>query len=235
MMKTVTMHQPNYLPWLGFFSKIKHADCFVIYDIVEYPDASVINRNKIRIPDGWLYLTVPIGRKRHGARICDVKLPGDNKWKETHWNIIKHNYTKAEFFNLYQDFFEKLYREDFEYLARLNEEIILYLFKCFKINVEVIKASELNISPELRKTDLMIAVLKSVGAEIYLSGPTGRDYLELEKFVQNNIELKFFNFQHPVYQQRYPGFEPAMSAIDLLFNVGAPASDIIKASGSVEG
>ena len=163
-----------------------------------------------------------------------MKLPVDKSWQEHHWKSIFHEYAKTDYFNLYRDFFEELYQKDFEYLWQINEEIILYLLRCFEINVEVKKASELIVSPYLQKTDLQVALLKSVGADTYLSGPSGREYLEIEKFPQNNIILKYFKFEHPVYKQRYPGFEPNMSAIDLLFNLGPQASDIIKASGSIE-
>ena len=233
-MKIVTMHQPNYLPWLGLFSRIKHVDCFVIADVIKYTNRSVTNRNKVRTNKGWSYLTIPLNRKNSGLRICDVLLTRDKKWMEDHRKTITHNYTKADFFSLYRDFFKELYQKDFQYLWQINEEIILYLLKCFDINVEVIKGSELNIDPELEKTDLLIALLKSVGADIYLSGPSGRNYLEFDKFLQNNIGLKFFKFQHPVYKQRYPGFEPNMAAIDLLFNVGSQSAEIIKTSGAIE-
>ena len=233
-MKIVTMHQPNYLPWLGLFSRIKHADCFVIAEVIKYTNHSVTNRNKVRTNTGWSYLTIPLSSKNSGLKICDVLLSRDKKWLEDHWRTIQHNYTKADFFGLYRDFFKELYQKDFQYLWQINEEIILYLLKCFDINVEVVKGSELNIDPELEKTDLLIALLKSVGADIYLSGPSGRNYLEFDKFQQNNIGLKFFKFQHPVYKQRYPGFEPNMAAIDLLFNVGPQSAEIIKASGAIE-
>jgi hypothetical protein len=232
-MKTVTIHQPNYLPWLGFFSKISHSDCFIIFDNAEYTKNSVTNRNKIRTKDGWGYLTIPIDRKFYGTEIHEVTLPRDKNWMETHWKTIKQNYTKSDFFNLHQDFFESLYHGDFGYLWQINEKVISYLLRCFETDVEVIKASELNVDPNLRKTDMLIACLRGVGADIYLSGPSGRDYLDFEKFAQNNIELKFFEFQHPVYKQTYSGFEPAMAAVDLLFNVGPQASEIIKASGSI--
>ena len=113
-------------------------------------------------------------------------------------------------------------------------EIILYLMKCFEIEAKVLRASEIDVDPGLRKTDLKIALLKSVGANTYLSGPSGRNYLDSEKFPENNIGLRFAKFQHPVYEQRYPGFEPNMAAIDMLFNVGSQASEIIKGSGSIE-
>jgi hypothetical protein len=203
-------------------------------DTLQYTKHSVTKRNKIRTNEGWSYLTIPINKRFHGSRICDVTLPVDKSWQWHHWQTIKHNYAKTDFFRLYEDFFEKLYQKDFEYLWQINEEIILYLFRCFEINAEVIRASELNVGRELEKTDLMIVLLKSVGADIYLSGPSGRNYLEFEKFPQNNIDLKFFKFQHPVYKQRYPGFEPTMSAIDILFNEGPRASEIIKTSGKIE-
>jgi hypothetical protein len=230
----VTMHQPNYLPWIGFFSKVMHSDCLVLTDTLPYTKHSVTRRNKIRTNEGWGYLTVPINKRFHGSSICDVTLPVDKSWQWHHWQTIKHDYTKADSFCHYENFFENLYQKDFEYLWQINEEIILFLLKCFEINVKVFKSSELNVAQELEETDLMIAWLKSVGADIYLSGPSGRDYLEFEKFPQNNISLRFFKFQPPVYKQRYPGFEPNMAAIDLLFNMGAQASEIIKASGSIE-
>jgi hypothetical protein len=105
---------------------------------------------------------------------------------------------------------------------------------CFEISVEVVRTSQLTVDSSLRKTDLMLAYLKKVGAGVYLSGPSGRNYLETEKFPHNNIALKFFKFQHPVYPQRFPGFEPNMSALDLLFNVGPEGGDIIRSSASAE-
>jgi hypothetical protein len=234
-MKIVSMHQPNYLPWLGFFSKVAHSDCLVIEDISAYTKQTVTNRNRIRIKDGWVYLTIPVGSKSYNLPIHRVPLPRDKRWMKNHWKIIKDNYTKTDFFSLYKDFFAELYLKDFQYLGQINMEIISYLLKCLEINVEVIIGSELGLDPELRKTDLLIALLRSVGADIYLSGPSGRNYIDFAKFPQNNIDLRFFEFQHPVYKQRYPGFEPAMAAIDLLFNLGPQASEIIKASGSIVG
>jgi hypothetical protein len=233
-MKTVTIHQPNYLPWIGFFSKAKHADCLILTDIHPFTKGSVTHRNKIRIKEGWGYLTIPINKKFYNSRICDVELPQDKMWKKDHWLSILHNYKKAEFFSPCQSFFERLYENDFVNLGQLNREIILYLLECLKINVPVVMASDLNVAPELQKTDLLVALLKDVGADVYLSGPSGRNYLEVGQFPQNNIVLKYFKFHHPVYQQRYPGFEPEMSVIDLLFNLGPQASDIIDAAGSIE-
>jgi len=235
MAKIVTMHQPNYLPWIGLFSKISLADCLIVYDRAQYEKNSVVNRNRIRTDKGSEYLTVPIGRCPTGTRISDISLPPDNTWKRQHWRRIHDNYVKAPFFKDYAGFFERLYQDDFRCLCEMNERILLYLLSCFGLHVEVVRTSQLDVGPGLYKTDLMIAYLKAAGADVYLSGPSGKNYLEAEKFPKSTIALEFFKFQHPVYQQRYAGFEPNMSAIDLLFNVGPRSADIIKAAAGMTG
>jgi hypothetical protein len=179
-------------------------------------------------------LTIPINRDFSTRKIMDVPLPENHRWKTDHWKTIQQNYARARFFKAHTDFFDKLYQKDFEYLWQLNEMILLYLLKIFDIHVEIFKASELGVNQELHSTDLLVDCLKKVRADIYISGPSGRDYLEVEKFSNNDIELKYFKFVHPVYPQRYPDFIPNLSAIDLLFNVGPEADNLIKISGSLE-
>jgi hypothetical protein len=228
------MHQPNYLPWIGLFSKISQGNCFIIYDTAQYVKSSVINRNLIRTPVGSSYLTIPVGKCPVDAPIAEITLPENKKWREEHWQAIYQNYVKTRYFGDYRNFFEALYQEDLKYLWQVNEKIILFLLKCFDIKVEVFKTSNMETFPNLYKTDLMIAYLKSAGTEIYLSGPSGKNYLEFEKFPQNNIGLKYVKFQHPVYKQRYPGFETNLSAIDLLFNKGPEAGRIVREAGGIE-
>lgn len=228
------MHQPNYLPWIGLFSKIVQANCLIIYDNAQYEKNGVVNRNKIRTSTGWTYLSIPINKTYYLSKILDIPLPKDRKWEKDHWRLIYQNYVKTPFFGEHQDFFEGLYSQDLEYLWQLNEKILIYLLECFDINVQLLRTSELNVDTSLKHTDLMLAYLKSAGADVYISGPSGKNYLEMEKFHQNGIELKFSTFQHPVYRQRYLGFEPNMAAIDLLFNLGQQAKEKIIISGSTE-
>ncbi len=234
MREIVTMHQPNYLPWIGLFSKVSQADCFVIMDNFQYTKDGVIHRNKIRTNTGTGYLTIPISKEFARAKIKDVLLPSDRTWQNIHWQSLYAHYIRSGFFKDYSGFFEDLYRQQYQYLWQVNMEIIRYLLKCFEINVEILMSSELGVDPDLKHTDMIIAVLQSLGANTYLSGPSGRDYLESEKFARNGLSCKFARFQHPVYTQRYPGFEPNLAAVDLLFNAGRPAGGIIKAAGSME-
>lgn len=229
MGKVVTIHQPNYLPWLGFFAKIKKADCFVILDTVQYSRNSVINRSKIRTKRGSLYLTIPIGKGHYDSRICDVRLPykEGRSWQDLHWKTIEANYNNSDFFDSYKDFFKQIYSNKYEYLYQINEEIITHLLNCFDIKVETIRASELDIAPGLHKSELLISILKSVNASTYLSGPSGKNYLEPTKFVEEQIKLDYFKYDHPIYKQRFEGFVPNLSAIDMLFNIGEKSRESI--------
>lgn len=226
MNKAVTIHQPNYLPWLGFFAKVKRADCLVILDNVGFNREGITHRNKIRVANEWSWLTIPVAKSPLGTPINEIKL-SDDKWKRKHWKTIKENYNKTDYFNTYEGFFENLYQEDYEYICQINEKIIFYLLNSFGIDVEVVKASSLFNNSEVKKTDLLIEILKEVGAETYISGSSGRNYLEREKFKDCGIDLEFYEFSHPVYKQKYPGFEPGMAAIDMLFNLGEKSRRLI--------
>ncbi len=230
----MTAHQPNYLPWIGLFSKIKQSDCLVIADIFEAGNQTVFNKNKIRTNSGWVYLTVPLGHRADRMKIHDILLPADNRWKTQHWQTIYRNYVKTKYFNYYSDFFLDLYKREFTYLWEFNLEVIRYLMTCFNIKVEIVKASEIVTEQEMSATDSIIAFAKKVGADTYLSGPSGKNYLETQKFTSNDIHLSYFKFEHPIYRQRYDGFEQNMSAIDLLFNSGPESGKIITASGNME-
>ena len=219
----VSIHQVNYLPWLGFFNKLKMSDKFVMYDIADYLKNDIQNRNKIRTKEGWIYLTVPV-IKCFKTPLHKV-LIANNNWQKKHWKSIELNYSKADYFNSYKDFFERLYKKNFETLFELNKEIVLYLIKEFGINVEVVKTTDLDLNKELKSTEMLLEILNKVGATIYVSGIGSKSYLDESKFKE--IKLKYQEYKHPVYKQQFSDFESYMAAIDLLFNLGEKSKEII--------
>ena len=230
----VTIHQPEHLPWLGFFDKISQADCLVLLDHVQFRKNYFQNRNRIRSSQGSTWLTVPVRLKgRFGQALNQVEIDnaGNPKWREKSWKTISQYYVKAPFFSPYAPFFESLYRTEWQQLAELNESIIEYVISALGIEVAVIKSSTLDVEEE-KKGDLVLEISRKVGADTYLSGVSGPDYLEPEKFAESGIELTFQNFQHPVYRQLFDPFIPNMSIIDLLFNHGSQSLDIIKGAGA---
>jgi len=222
-MKTVAVHQPNFLPYLGFFDKMRESDIFVISDQDQYIRTDFQNRNKIRIKEGSTYVNVPV----HHARqpIKDIKIRTDEKIKKTPWkeyvlNLITREYKKTPFFNDFFPGLEQIILDSGESLSELNTDTINFLADSFKIDTEIIHVDEIQDYEKLKDpTSTHINTTKLVGGDIYLSGSGGKNYLDLSKF-RNGVDVRFQDFKHPTYPQRYPGFVQNLSAIDALFNVG---------------
>ena len=222
------VHQPNYLPYPGYFNKIKNSEIFVIYDAAQYVKDRWDNRNRIRTKDGFMYLTIPLEDKDSFLkRFYEVKLPENSKWQQKHWKAIDANYSKAEHFNSYKDFFRKVYFSKWEKMVDINENIIKYLIKEFSLNAKIIKSTELNLDLSKKSTELLINILNRVGAKTYLSGPTGRKYMDLNLFKKSCIKLEFQKYKLCEYKQRFSGFVPGLSSIDLLFNMGEKSKKLI--------
>jgi len=218
----IAIHQPNYLPYLGFFHKIYLCDIFVILDTVQFVKSGPlawINRNKIRTSEGWMWLTVPVlTRGKFPVIIKNALIDNGKNWRRKHFDSIYYNYEKAPYFHKYADFFEELYKKEWERLSPLNEEIIRYLLHELDISVKIIRASDLNAKG--RGTDLLVNICKMSGAEEYIYGKHGEDYMELEKLEQNGIKPVPQNFASSPYKQAYEPFFENMSIIDTLFNEG---------------
>lgn len=224
----VCIHQPNYLPYIGFFNKIKNTDVYVLLDVAQYVKNRFDNKNRIRTKEGSMYLTIPLLSKDcYLKRLYEVKSPPENKWKKKHWKSIEAHYAKADYFDSYKDSLKRIYETDFTKLVDFNEAIIRFLIKEFKLETTVIKSTDLDIDVNLNSTDLLINILKEVGASIYLSGISGKKYIDEGKFKASNIWLEYQHFVHPVYKQRFDGFVKNMAAIDLLFNVGEKSKELI--------
>jgi len=219
----VAVHQPQYIPWLGYFDKIAKSDRFVFLDQVQYKEREFQNRNKIRTKDGWMWLTVP-AVSRHGGRqkICDVLIDNSAGWQRQHLESLRSWYGRAPFFNEHLPFFEDVYKRQWERLADLSTHIIKYLLEKFSISTPLTFEAELDIHSA--KTDRIIEICQKMKADTYLSGAGGRDYLEEEKFGRAGIKLVYQDYKHPVYRQQFmkdkDDFIPYMSALDLLFNEG---------------
>ena len=228
----VTIHQPEHLPWLGFFDKIRQAHVFVMLDHVQYRKNYFQNRNKVRVAGGAVWLTVPVLTKGYADQaINEVQInnQGSPRWKEKCWTCIAQSYRKAQYWSLHEGFFDRLYKTNWTRLVEINEAIIRHMLDAFSIDVKVVKSSELNISGN--RGDLLLDICRKVGASVYLSGVSGRDYLDVKTFTDAGIRVHFQEFHHPIYKQQYEPFLPAMSAIDLLFNYGPSSLDVIKGVG----
>lgn len=227
----VSIHQPEHLPWLGFFDKVRQSDVFVLLDNVQYEKNYFQNRNRIRTQSGWIWLTVPVLTKgKSNQLINDVNIVNTGNWQDKHWKSIFYAYNKAPYFDNHRPFLEEIYnKKKWDYLVDLNETIILYLIQKLGIQVNILRSSTLGV--EGKSTDLLLNICMKLNATAYLSGISGKDYLEEEKFIKENIKVIYQEFHHPIYEQLYETFIPCMSVIDLLFNYGEKSLDIIRGVG----
>jgi len=218
----IAIHQPNYLPYLGFFDKMKWSDLFVIYDDAQFNKGDFQHRNKIRIYNGWKWLTVPVEKKQ--IPIKDIKIKNHVttwkgiKWSDSHFMEIRDNYKDTPYYSTYETELISIYKKKYDRLIDLNMVIINFLKKVFDIDTKIVFSSDLGFIS--KSTERLVEIVEALGGDIYLSGPKGRDYLEVLLFEKKGIKVEFQAFKSPVYKQRYEGFIPNLSAIDALFNVG---------------
>lgn len=216
----IAIHQPQYLPWIGYFHKMASCDLFIYMDDVQYKKREFQNRNKIRTSDGFIWLTVPVITKgRYFQKISEVEIdPTNLSWQDEHLKSIKTNYSRAAHYGEYLHFFEKLYNTPWRSLMELNIETIKIVSDIIGVKTPTKFSSEYAVTS--MSTQRIIDICKKAGAAEYLSGAGGRDYLDEELFRYHGIKLLYQEFRHPVYPQVYDGFLPYMSAIDLVFNCG---------------
>lgn len=216
----LSVHQPNFIPWLGYFHKIAISDKFVILDQVQIPRGkSVANRNKIKTPSGPLEIVVPLAHPQGNQRFSSylgVRL-ADLAWQKKALKTISYNYGKTPFFTeVFGLLEEAISKEDF---CDMNSYFIRMVCSRTGIKTPVFFQSQLsNIGGE--NNELIISICKTLGADVYLSGTGAARYNDAQLYRENEIELIYQDFKHPVYPQQHGEFIPYLSVVDILFNVG---------------
>ena len=217
-MKVVAIHQPEYLPWLGFFKKMMNVELFVFLDDVQFRKKGWQNRNRIRINDGTTLLSIPVHTHSY-PKINEVTIDNEKNWSMRHKKSILYNYARAPYFGEIKDFIESIFEKKFQYLVDLNTEIIKFIMNELEIKSKIVFSSELEISK--KGSDRVLDICKAVDADHYITGTFwAESNLRVEEFKKSNIDVEFQKFQHPTYKQIHGEFIPEMSIIDLVFNEG---------------
>lgn len=215
----VSIHQPDYIPWLGLYYKMAHSDVFVYLDDAQYSNEADHNVNKIKTPQGEFRLKVPV-EQHLGNLILNVRTKDELKWKEKHLKTIKMNYSKAFFFNEIFPGFEEIIMNHQGSIAELNIAINRYICDGFGIKTKILRSSEMDIT-SVREERVIDITLKAGGDE-YLSGNGAKVYQTEEHFTERGLKLTYLDYKPIEYKQMWPkvGFLPCMSVIDYLFNCG---------------
>ncbi|MGM0441724.1 MAG: WbqC family protein [Elusimicrobiota bacterium] len=213
------IHQPQYMPWIGYLDKINSCDKFVFLDDVQYKKREFQNRNRIKTPQGSMWLTVPVKVKgRYYQNINEVMINNDTNWRKDHIKSIKHNYSSCRYFDKYYPKIKTIMMKGWDKLYLLNMEVIKFFMDAFEIKTPFVMSSDLNI--ETQRTRRLIDICKDQGADEYISGTGAKNYMVESLFKDAGIKLTYQNFEHPEYSQNFEGFISHLSALDYLFNCG---------------
>jgi hypothetical protein len=234
----VAVHQPHFLPWLGYLDRMRQADLFVVLDHVQFEKQNYQNRTAILVEGTPRWLTVPIQQQSFRQSILEKRIanpvPGKaNWWGPNMYATLRHAYRRAPHFRAYGAWLHEVLERRWDLLAQLNEVLLDFLRHAFDISTPLVKSSQLGVGGA--RSELVLNICRAVGADAFLCGGGGsRAYLDVAAFERAGVQVKYQDFRHPVYRQRsYAGapgpFVPGLSAVDMLFNCGPASRELLAA------
>lgn len=223
----VVIHQPDFMPYLGFFDRLQKADIYVVLDNVQYVRSSRgwTSRDKIKTKNGERWISVGTKKASRDTLINQILLSEESNWRNKHLNLFWENYRKCDFYDEIIPYIRELYNFSCDRMMDFNVKSIEMLMNLLDIKIDIKFASEMNVIG--KNNELIIDIVKKLGCHKYLSGIGARDYFVAELYERAGIEVIWQTFNHPIYPQQYQGFIPFLSSIDLLFNCGIEKSKTI--------
>jgi len=222
----VSVHQPQYLPWAGYFDKIDQADVFVLLDNVQFKKNEWQNRNRIKTAQGVQWLTVPV-RYKFMQLINEVEINNQDHWQHRQEQSIRTNYRRSPFWTVLADLFDELFSRPWQRISELNIFVVKRLVEILGITTPLYVSSELNVIAE-DPDERLIDLARFFHADTYLAGSGGKHYMDLKTYKAAGIKVIFQDYQYPEYSQLFGAFEPFLSVIDLIYNHGPDSLKILK-------
>ncbi|WP_158860037.1 WbqC family protein [Lunatibacter salilacus] len=214
----ISIHQPNYFPWLGYFYKIHESDYFVILDDVQFNNEGLQNYHYIKTPQGSLRLKVPV-KYNHGDVIKDVSINNSIDWRKKHLKTIEMNYKKSDYFDLiFKDYSDIIYSVD-DSIADLCTASIKFICDKFNFKTKIISSSTLGI--DSAKTQRVVDICLALKGTQYLSGHGAKVYQDESLFERSSLGLSYSKFSPIHYKQLWnEEFQSNVSILDYLMNMG---------------
>lgn len=191
-----TIHQPDFMPWIGFFDKIKKSDVYIILDDVQFSRSGWTHRDKFLSKDRKIqWLTVPIKKKGNFfSKISDVQIDYQTNWIDKHLNFFYFNFKNDDNYKKIFKLIEKIYLKKYGRLIELNLELIKNILLELRIKKKIILSSDLKIKNN--GSEKIIEILKSIKCKKYLTGIPSQNYLKLEDFKKNKIEIIWYSSEN---------------------------------------
>lgn len=215
--KIVSIHQPNYIPWLGYFYKIFQSDDFVFLDDVQYSNKGMHNYHYIKTPQGPFRLKYPVNQN-FGDMICDVTSKDNIGWKEKHVKTLENNYRKAAYFDeIIEDYKSIIYKE-YTNIAKMNAALITFIVSKFGINTNFIFSSDIKL--DSTRQDRILDICNHLNASVYYSGTGAKAYQDETDFTNRGVELRYSIYKAFEYPQFFGDFQSNIAIIDYLMHNG---------------
>jgi len=224
MTKIVSIHQPNFFPWLGFFDKWKRSDVLILLDDAQMQKTGGgwSNRSAFLGKNGPAWITASVNRSFEGVKnLNEIFLSPDPQWRESAVQRFRSYYSASPMFSVAQSIFEPQVLKEHSKLVDLNVDALLEIGTRLGLDTSKIRRSS-EFSVESVATDRLCKLVKAVDGDSYLHGLGGLNYQDNSVFLSNGIELIAQNFVQKKYDQgRANEFHPGLSAIDSIANIGA--------------
>lgn len=219
--RIVAISQSNYLPWKGYFDMINLVDEFIVLDDVQYTRRDWRNRNRVKTPQGSVWLTIPVRVKGRYLQRIDETEVSDARWAQRHWRTLETSYAHSEHFDESAERLADLFvGQEGELLTDVNARFTRRLCELLGITTTITRSTD--YGSEGRRSDRILDLCQRAGATHYVSGPAAAAYLDADAFAEAGVRLSYLDYaSYPEYPQPYPPFEHAVSVVDLLFSVGA--------------
>lgn len=214
----VSIHQPDFFPYFGFFNKINKSDTFVVMDNVQLSKSGWTHRDQIKTKKGIEWITIPLNKIKEKQFIKDIKINENIDWRKKHLNLIYENYKDAIYFNEVYDLIKIIYENKSNSLFEFNINAIKLLFEKFDIKPKIILLSELEVFGN--KNHLLIKILNKIKIKNYISGIGAKNFINIDEFKKEGLSITFNEFEHPKYNQLFGNFIYNLSIIDILLNCG---------------
>jgi hypothetical protein len=222
----MSVHQPQYLPWPGYFDKIAQSDIFVFLDTVQFKKNEWQNRNRIKTSQGPQWLTVPV-QYRFPQIIREVQINNREHWQHRQKQTLWTNYRHAPFWHYLEPLFEDILSAPWQLISDLNICCVKRINELLGISTPLYIASELDFVHN-QPDERLVAIAKYFSADTYLAGSGGHQYMNLSTYERAGVKVIFQDFHFPPYKQLFGQFEPYMSVIDLIYNNGPDSLNILK-------
>lgn len=231
-MKKIAISQSNYIPWKGYFDLIDRVDEFVFLEDVDFTRRDWRTRNTIKTDVGPKMLSIPVKKRPRGTKIYEIEMASTSRWREEHNLVLKNSYKKAKHFDSYSHLLIDIYQSaPATLLSEFNIFVIKEICKTLGIKCKFVNSKDLGVVG--KKDEKLIGICKELSATNYLSGPAAKAYINPDRFNEAGITLEYIDYSYSQYDQLHGEFDHHVSVLDLIFNCGPAALELIRRNGDV--